>query len=583
MHLLALRVWASENLQFSDLQKTLLWAGVIGVIGGFSSVLFLDFIAFLNQCFTGHSAGIVESFEGLTKWRRLVIPAIGGVLAGATILLGRRLGQSRHTTDYMEAVVLGDGLLSARSSLTKCVSAAFSIASGGSIGREGPIVQLSALLASLSGRLRGWSAPRRRMIVACGAAAGIASAYNAPLAGALFVAEIVLGSISMDTMGPLVVSSVLATQVVRHFHGSMPLYDIPLFELRSTWELSLYLLLGIVAGLAAPLFLSSLRWSEKAFDRLNLPLYWKLGIGGLIVGALAIWYPQVCGNGYSVVVGILNQKWPWTALAILCLMKMLATCATFGSGAVGGVFTPTLFTGACLGYLFGGLLQLFGHGAVPTPGGFALVGMGAFLAAATHAPIMAILIVFELTLDYQIILPLMLGCVVAFYVSNAICRNSIYSESLQRKKAQERREPMGSLKAADLMRPGPAHIREDSRFSEIAHVFIMNDIKYLFVTDKENRFKGAVALHDIKPYLTMPELANLVIAKEIARADIPTLTRSTTLDEAMNLFVRHGGERLPVVENAENPLLIGSVSKMDVILAMAQITNSDALNHEEAP
>ena len=158
MHLLVLRVWVSEHLQLSDRQETLIWAGIVGLIGGYSSVLFRDFTAFLHALITGvHSTGIVESFLKMPTWRRLAVPAIGGVLAGATILHGRRLGKSRHTTDYMEAVVLGDGLISFRSSWVKCLSAAFSVASGGSIGREGPIVQLASLLASLPGRIRGWS------------------------------------------------------------------------------------------------------------------------------------------------------------------------------------------------------------------------------------------------------------------------------------------------------------------------------------------------------------------------------------------------------------------------------------------
>ena len=418
------------------------------------------------------------------------------------------------------------------------------------------------------------------MIVACGAAAGLASAYNAPLAGALFVAEVVLGSISVETLGPLVVSSVMATQVLHCFRGSQPLYVIPAFHLGATWELFFYLLLGVMAGLMAPLFLKSLRWSEKAFSHLKLPLYAKLGLGGLLVGILAIQFPEVCGNGYSVIVGVLSQKWLMSTLALVCLMKIVATCATFGSGAVGGVFTPTLFTGACLGYLFGSILQLIGHGAVPNPGAFALVGMGAFLAATTHAPLMAIVIVFEMTLDYQIMLPLMLGCVVAYYISSAIDRRSIYSESLRRKKAQEPAKPMASLRATDLMKPDPICVQEESRFSEIAQLFIRNDIKYLYVIDEKNRLKGTVALHDIKPYLSMPELANLVIAKEIMRTDTPHLTRSANIEEAMTLFAHHKGERLPVVEDSENLLLIGSISKMDVLLAIAQASGSNGSNHD---
>ena len=182
----------------------------------------------------------------------------------------------------------------------------------------------------------------------CGAAAGIASAYNAPIAGAVFIAEIVLGSLAMEIFGPLVFSSVIATLTVRGFLGPDPLYKIPAFQLNGNWEIGPYLLLGLSAGLLAPWFIRLLRATEEWAGRIAAPVYIKMCVGGLIVGGLAILHPEVCGNGYSVVSGVLRGEWLWQALAVILIFKVLATTATFGSGAVGGVFTPTLFIGASL-------------------------------------------------------------------------------------------------------------------------------------------------------------------------------------------------------------------------------------------
>jgi CIC family chloride channel protein len=567
--LLKLFVWFQERLHPSDLQVTLIWAGLIGFCGALTSIVFRVATDLLRGLFISNtSGGVVESFAHLSPWLRLIIPAIGGLIAGAIIQLGVKWKSSVSTTDYMEAVVLGDGKISARRSLVKCLSSLFTIASGGSIGREGPLVQLASLVASLAGRWRHWSTPRLRLLVGCGAAAGIASAYNAPIAGALFVAEIVLGSVAMEIFGPLVFSSVVATLTVRGFLGGDPLYEIPSFRLNTNSEIIPYLLLGVVAGLIAPWFIRLLRESERLAARIKAPVYVKMCVGGLIVGALAIVHPEVCGNGYSAVNAVLRGKWLWDTLAVILIFKVLATSATFGSGAVGGVFTPTLFVGAGLGFLFGdGLSYLPGH-FVQNPSSFALVGMGAFLAAATHAPIMAIIMIFELTLDYQIILPLMLACVVAYYTSSSFERRSIYSEALRRKGAGDYRRQLAELHVRDLVKSDPLTISPRARFAEIGEKFVATRFNYLYVTEK-NHFLGAVSLHDIKSYLNAPELAALVIAGDILRDHFPVIPAHASLTEALERFSRHDSERLPVVNNARDGTLIGSISKTDIILALA--------------
>jgi CIC family chloride channel protein len=566
---LKLWLWFQERARPSELQATLIWSGIIGFCGGVCSVVFRVATSQVHKTLTGSSApGLVESFSQLPPLLRLVVPAAGGLLAGAIIQFCTRLHGQVTTTDYMEAVVLGDGKIAARRTLLKCFSALFTIASGGSIGREGPLVQLSALVASVAGRLRRWSTPRLRLLVGCGAAAGIASAYNAPIAGAVFVAEIVLGSVAMEIFGPLVFSSVIATLTVQGFLGTAPLYEIPAFQLNRNWEIAPYLLLGLGAGLVAPWFIRLLRASERWCGRIVAPVYVKMCVGGLIVGALAVLHPEVCGNGYSTVNGILRGQWLWQTLAVILIFKILATTATFGSGAVGGVFTPTLFIGASFGFLFGtGAQHVLGHLPV-NPSAFALVGMGAFLAAATHAPIMAIIMIFELTLDYQIILPLMLACVVAYYTSVSIERRSIYAEALKRKGAGDYRKQLAELHVRDLMKPNPLTISPTVGFAEIAGKFIATRFNYLYVADHD-RFLGVVSLHDIKDYLNAPELAKVVIAGDILRESSVVVRPDASLTEALERFTQHDGERLPVVSDSGDERLIGSIAKTDVILALA--------------
>ena len=336
----------------------MIWAGIIGFAGAVCSIAYRVGTSFVHKILTGSSAsGLVESFTELPLWGRLVVPAIGGLIAGAIIHFGSRFRGQVTTTDYMEAVVLGDGRISARQSLVKSLSALFTNASGGSIGREGPLVQLAAMVASLAGRLQRWTTPRLRLLVACGAAAGIASAYNAPISGSVFVAEIVLGSMAMEIFGPLVFASVIATLTVRGFLGPGRFIK---FRCSGSTEIgrSFHILLLGLAIRSRCAVVYPVTPSEREMGRPDFRAgLIKMCAGGLVVGALAVFYPQVCGNGYSVVNEILGGHWLWQTLALILIFKVLATAATFGSGAVGGVFTPTLFVGASLGFLFGTATQ----------------------------------------------------------------------------------------------------------------------------------------------------------------------------------------------------------------------------------
>ena len=567
--LLRWRLWIREKLQLTEWQITLLWAALAGFLGAAASMVFSALAEGVHEFMTGSTSGVVESMRHLPWWGCLLVPTLGGAAAGLVLLYGSRLTRSQSSTDYMEAIVIGNGRVPVRSSLVKSSAALFSIGSGGSIGREGPMVQLSAVVASLLGRWRQFTGPQLRLLVACGASAGIASAYNAPIAGSFFVAEIILGSIAMESLGPLAVSAVVATLTIRVLTAAQVLYKVPPFQLNSPWEMGPYVILGLMAGARAPLFLRSLKQSEEFFIALRMPLVARLALGGLLVGVIAINVPQVCGNGYTVVVDILNGRLLWTVLLGIFACKWLATMASFGSGAPGGVFTPALFMGASLGYLFGHAVHAVWPSSGVDPGAFALVGMGAFLSAASRAPVMAVIMLFEMTLSYDIILPLMLCNVIAYYTAKGVAGESLYSASLRRKAAADPAAAFAATRVSDLMRADPPTIPPGARFAEIAERFLSVRVNNLYVRDDEGRFLGAVSLHDIKPYLGQIDLAELVIARDILREDFPRIGPDQSLSEALGAFMGLTAERLPVVA-PDTGRLLGSLSKSDLLLALVE-------------
>lgn len=568
MRLLRFRVWVLDHLQPSEWQVTLMWAAVAGFLGALGAMTFSLLTETVYDWFGSRRLGIVGSIQHLPWWGCLLVPTAGGAVAGAILISGQRLTRRQSSTDYMEAIAIGTGRLPIRASLVKIAAALFSIGSGGSIGREGPMVQLAALLASVIGRWRRFTPPQQRLLVACGASAGIASAYNAPIAGSFFVAEIILGTIAMESLGPLVVSAVVAALTIRMMTAAHELYRVPPFQLNSPLEMLPYVVLGPVAGVVAPLFLVALKHAEQFFVSLKLPVIVRMALGGMVVGALAIRVPEVVGNGYSVIVEILNGRVLWTVVAGIFACKWLATMASFGSGAPGGVFTPSLFMGASSGLLFGVLAHRVWPAAAPNPQAFALVGMGAFLSAATHAPVMAVIMLFEMTLSYDIILPLMLCCVLAYFTSRSLRGASLYSEALKRKTAAVPDPTLGDMRVVDMMRPDPPVVGPTARFAEIARMFLNVRMNNIYVVDDAGRFVGVVSLHDIKPYLGDPALADLVIARDILRDDFPHTAPDQRLPQALEGFLNIQAERLPVVD--KDGTLRGSLGKNDLLLALVE-------------
>lgn len=551
-----------EALRPGDVHITLFWAALVGVLAACVAVAFREALRGLQWLLWLRTDDLALAGGGIPFWQRLLVPTFGGLLAGLVLHLGRRWSNGQRSREYLEVVAIGGGTIPVRPSLVTCGSALFTIASGGSIGREGVLVQLASMLSSWVGRFAELARPRRELLVACGAAAGIASAYNAPLAGALFVSEIALASIAMETLGPLLCASAVATATTRVLLGPQPLFVTPPFELVSIVEFVPYALLGVLAGALAPLWVRGLRASEAAFERLGLPVWACMALGGLGVGVLALLSPEVYGNGAGSIGAILHGQAVFTLVALVLVLKLAATALTAGSGAHGGVFTPTLFAGAAVGCLLGTPLHALLPAWTGTSGAYALVGMGAFLAAATQAPLVAIVILFELTLDYGILLPLMLACVIAYTTARSLAAPSLYQH--------RRSAPTAILpeRVRDLMKPRPLALREDAPFSELVRVFEEHRHNYVYVTDADGRFLGAVSLHEIKPHLSKPELTRDVVARDLLHDEFPRVEQDAGLGAALEAFRRHDGERLPVIDGNGGSMLVGSISKTDLLLSL---------------
>ena len=571
--LLATRTALQKLFRIAEWQLTLLWAIVAGVLGALATELFRLALHVVDAALLGqeNGMGLVALARSLPPWARIVTPACGGLIAGLLLVLARRATVQKATSDYMEAIVLGDGRIPVAQTLARSVSSLASIASGGSIGREGSMVQLSALCTSLLGRFFKFPIERLRLLVACGAAAGLTAAYNAPIAGAFFVAEIVLGSIAMESVGPIIVAAVVANIVMRGLPGYQPVYEMPFFPDVAGPEVLLFALLGVLLGASAALFLRGLSASRTVFGKLPIALPWRLALGGLVVGIVSVPMPEVWGNGYSVVNSVLHVAWPWKLMVAVLAAKALATLATAGSGAVGGVFTPALFFGCLIGALFGTAAQALWPGATAEPFAYAIVGMGAFLAGATQAPLMAILMIFEMTLSYQVMLPLMAASVVAYFVARSANAGSMYEITLKRREQQNERLRLRTLHVRDLVEPAQTVVRPDAGQAEMGKLFLQYPVKYLYVVDAQSRYLGVVPLKALTTATGTPDLSARR-AGDLLAQDIAPIEADLDLGQALQRFMAHRGERLPVIESAANPVLMGVVAKSRLLATYVRLS-----------
>ena len=569
-------VWAQLAKRSRSDNIFLLLLPLVGLAVGFTSVITAHVISFLQNQFWGSGQNLLSAAADNPRPLRIIIPLVGGLLVGVIGWFFRVQTRGGGITTIMQAVSLKGGYISLRQTVPRDWAAIVTISTGGSLGREGAMALLASAIGSYTGRHFRLSTQQLRVLVCASAAAALAAVYNAPIGGSLFALEILMGNFALEVLGPVVVVSVISTLVFRSCMGSLPRFEVPHYELVSAWELFPYLVLGLLSGVISLAFVRALFGSQDVFEKIPVPTWLKPALGMTLVGVIGVWWPHVYGNGFETVNLTLQgaKELTFTVLLLLIPIKILASSLTFGSGGAGGLFTPSLMIGALLGGAFGfGVHEFFPH-VTAEHGAYALVGMGGVLAGITHAPLTAIMMIFEQTNNYQIVLPLMFVCIVSHFTVQAFNGRSVDEESLRRRgvvlPTGIEAGVMQSLRVEDIMHDDVTAVSHSVPFPLIVEQFLKEPYNNLYVVNSEGKFLGAIRLHSMKDMLHQGESLSSVIADDLVDDSFQFVTPRQNLAEVMDIFWRENAERLPVINNPETRKLIGWISKRDLLGVYSQ-------------
>lgn len=564
-----IQTWTSHEHSF-----LIVVSGVLGIVCGLIVVLFEWLLDLSRDIFFGMPSHWLGADSGWYLYLAIpLIPAVGGLIVGFLTWWLKMGYESAAACEVMKWAAVDGGSVKPRTVWFRMLATLLFLGSGGSGGREGPIAQICGAFGSTMGQFLKMSTDRLRLLVGCGAAAGIAAAFNAPIAGVIFAVELVLGNFNVISFLPIVISSVMATTTKRLFLGDVPAFVAPSYSLVSHWEILLYAILGIVCGLVARLFFVSYFKADDIFkNRVKVHPVLKPAIGGLIVGVIGAFFPQIFGAGYEVMDDMLNGNMVWYVAFGLIFLKIIATSISLGSGGSGGIFAPALFIGCMTGGVFGSLAHFFFPDITASAGAYAMVGVGAVMAAAAHAPLTNILMGYELTGNYLIILPIMTACIMSTYVMTRFTERSLYTEKLFRRGIElvhgRDISVMDKIKVADVMRRHVTTIPENLPFGKIMELIAKSRDSYFPMVDSKNRLSGIVSIQNVREFmLDSHDLRDLVIAKEIATENVITVSGKHNLNEAMEKFSMIDIEQLPVVSDDDPRKIEGMISRMDVIAA----------------
>ena len=546
---------------------------VVGAGAGAGAVVFRYLILGFTYAFTGHADYSSEGhaaygyFHGIGFWFVVLAPVVGGLLYGPLIYGFAREARGHGVPEVMLAVAERGGRIRPRVAVIKSVASALCIGSGGSVGREGPIVQIGSALGSTLGQITRVPESRLRILVACGAAGGISATFNAPIAGVFFGLELILRDFEAESFGVVVLASFVADIIGRAAFGSHPFLALPGFELRSPVEYPLYAGLGLVAALVGVGFIRVLYGAEDLADLIwRGPEWLRPAAGGILLGLLLLALPELYGVGYPPLEHAIRGDYVvWLLLALLA-GKILATSLTIAIGGSGGVFAPSLFMGAMLGSAYGIGVHHFLPGSTGPAGAYGLVGMGAVFAGAARAPITAVIIIFELTGDYRIILPLMFAIVLAAGISNLLSKDTIYTLKLRRRGIDIMRgrgaNLMQLLHVAEAMQPLPPAVPGATPLNEVIARLGDAPADGLPVVDIDGTYRGTLTSQQVEEAMRGNALD--ATAEDIAQ-DLPALRTPQTLEEALGVLLR-ARSGLPVVDG-EGGQPVGWLTHLDILRA----------------
>ncbi len=558
-----------------------------GVVSGLFSVLFRQTIYGLTIVFS-----IVPGVIGAVGW--VIIPIIGGLASTLIISVFAPEAGGDGIPHVMESYARHGGRLRSRVTLVKTVAAALTIGSGGSAGREGPIGQIGAGVGSYIARLSKLGSSHTRTLVVCGLSSGIAATFEAPLGGVIFGVEILVGELSLVTVVPVILASVVAVAVaVGLFGHDAAAFSSPSFTLSNYSELFFYLLLGLAFGPLSKIWIRILYLFEDLFKKIKSSMYFKSALGALCVGLIgacvflfepAIGYqglfkggspyvPAVMGGGYSFINSALAldpvYAAPAIALITFGLLKMFTTSLTIGSGGSGGVFAPTLFIGAGVGGALGYLFHWIAPQLVPYPMTFALVGMGTLFAGTAHVPVTCIVMIMEMTGSYDMILPLMVAVPTSYILSSAISRDSIYTEQLRRRGINIRRgvyvDALKTVKVAQVMNRQPTALSPDMTASEALHIMSKTHHTKFPVIDSDGHVVGTV-IAEVLEQRYAPSGREYTVG-ELMIKDFLTVTLDMTMDEVLHAMMLREEGHAVVLDPMDSIKMIGFLTKTDVFRA----------------
>ena len=584
---------AARKFKIFDDTFILILAALVGLAGGYFAIAFRYLIIYVTaalRILCGYiSIGIhylvlhiskifslqhsidIDAFTGMQFVYMSLISIIGLMLAAFITNVFAKEAKGHGVPEVMSAVARKGGIIRPRIVIVKMFVSAICIGSGGSVGREGPIVHIGSAIGSALGQFFKVSGSAVTVLVGCGAAAGISATFNAPIAGTLFASEVILRDIRITSVSPILISSLVAASVSRAYYGNSPAFTVSHYELASYGELGLYCVLGLLAGLVAVVFVKVLYKTEDIFDAIKIHWLLKAAVGGLLLGLVGMDYSEIHGVGYGVIEAILNNPGQYgiVMLSLFCMLKIVMTSVTIGAGGSGGVFAPSLFMGAALGGLFGICVQGIPFFDIASPGAYALVGMSAVVAGTTHAPIQAILILVEMTGNYEIILPIMISCVISNIVAKKIESGSIYTMKLVRRgeslEIGKDRTVLKKLTVADVIVTNCITIQMETSFHEIMRMMRTTNADAFPVLNKNGEFVGMIGLPQISKTLQNEEVQEHLFAKDLVLSDQYTLTLNKDLLEVYNEMRVGEQDCLPVVAEDDNKKLIGIVTRFHVM------------------
>ena len=556
---------------------------LVGLGAGLGAVVFRWLIDTVQDLFFD---ALPAAVPALGDWVLVLAPAVGGLVVGPMIYFFAREAKGHGVPEVMEAVVLRGGRIRPIVVVIKSLASSISIGSGGSVGREGPIVQIGSALGSTLGQMLHMSDERIRNLVACGAAGGIAATFNAPIAGVIFALEVILGQFSVRYFSTVVIASVTASVVGRVAFGNVPAFAVPEYQMASPWELVLYAVMGVLAALVAVAFTRILYFFEDLFDNWKgFPEYLKTPVGGALLGLGGLLFfrlnqnpgMQVPGDpvaffgvGYDAMEWALLGKGTVLLLLGLLVVKILATSLTIGSGGSGGVFAPSLFIGAMMGGAFGYAANALFPNVTAAPGAYALVGMAAVFAGAARAPITSILILFEMTDDYRIILPLMLATVISTILAEHLSRESIYTLKLLRRgvRLEQGRDidVMQGVMIGEAMTTQVDSVSADLPLEDLRMVFDESHHHGLPVLDEQGELFGIVTLQDLGRAAERGGLEGRMV-RDIATRSLLTVYPDEPMWVALKRLGTRDVGRLPVVDRQNPKRLLGLIRRSDIVRA----------------